>query len=104
MSTKIIKLTNKHNHPLVAKILKRIGTTVKITTDDEDEYCVDYAFPEETQSIGLLGDNAIGAVIGASMDNDDLVVVANYGDDGDWEVNVNTTHHTLQFVELHDLN
>ncbi|MCK5018054.1 MAG: hypothetical protein KAS32_13440 [Candidatus Peribacteraceae bacterium] len=101
MSIKLVTLENKHNVPLVDKILQRIGNVVEITEEDE---CIEYRFPNQTVALGLLGDNAIGNVHGAYMtDNDELVVIANYGDDGDWECNVNSTPHDLSFCELHDI-
>ena len=107
-STNEETLTNPHNHPLVAKVLECIGTRVEITTtvtvweDDEDEIELDYDFLDGVTDIGILGDNAIGAVTGAYMLNDNLILSATYGDDGEYEYNVNTTKflHIMKLISL----
>ena len=70
--------------PAVELILKFIGDVVVTTpqSDGEDE-SLDYEFPNQTESLLILGDDSWGAVTGAFVQNGHLVLVANYGDEGD---------------------
>ena len=90
-STNEETLTNDNNHPLVAKVLQCIGTRVIATIEDwgDGDISVAYEFPDEVTDIGVIGDDSIGAVVGAFMNEGNLIVIANYGDDGDFEYNIN---------------
>lgn len=84
-----VTLGNPTNNELVTKILAVIGSVCTFDIDEDlegesDARC-DFEFPETSSPDGLLilGDNAWGAVTGAWMDGDNLILSANYGDDGD---------------------
>jgi hypothetical protein len=70
--------------PEVELILQHIGDVVIMTpqSDDEDS-AVDFEFPNETAALLILGDDAWGGVTGAFVDTGHLVLVANYGDEGE---------------------
>ena len=99
-------LTNESNHPLVEKVLNCIGRKVILIDSYDDEFDREYEFPDEVMDIGVIGDDAIGAVTGAYMLNDNLILIANYGDDGEYEYNVNnsTKSNPLGIVKLAMLN
>lgn len=103
-----LTLNNNLGHPLVAKVLACIGTTVVVNIEDwgDDDIVRNYEFPDNVTSIGVIGDDAIGAVIGAYMLNDNLILIADYGDDGTYEFNVNNSTDTipLGIVKLDLLN
>lgn len=97
-------LTNTSNHPLVAKVLAVIGTEVEVITCDydNDESDTTYKFPNEKGALGIVGDDAIGAVIGAYMHDDNLILIANFGDEGDYHYNV-VDSKFLQILKLEEL-
>lgn len=93
--SEVTTLTNPSNHSLVAKVLLCIGTTVIVETEDfgDDDFETTYKFPNKISDLGVGGDDAIGSLVGAFMDGDDLVLIANFGDDGNMKFNVVTERH-----------
>lgn len=85
-------LTNPSNNELVAKILAVIGTVCDFEVVSEEGYAddrYDFKFPEAENADGdtgliILGDDSWGAVRGAWMDGNNLLLMANFGDDGDY--------------------
>lgn len=78
--------------PEVIKVLKYLGPVVVVTTerygDDEDDCTIDYEFPFQTEGLLICGDDAWGGVTRAYVHEGHLILVANYGDDGEFAYNL----------------
>jgi len=83
-----IVLTNITNDPLVDRFIDVMGDIVvrtdEIWGDDDIDSSYEFIKPSSDSGVGVVGNNSIGAVVGAYMDKDDnLIAVCNFGDDGD---------------------
>lgn len=73
--------------PAVELVLQYIGSTVIMTPqnpDDDEDSSMDFVFPDEKGMLLILGDDAWGGVTGAYVDTGHLVLIANYGDEGEY--------------------
>jgi hypothetical protein len=72
-----------------------------IPGDDIDEIYnqMDYEFPEETENLMILGDDSWGGVIGAYVKEGHLILIANYGDEGNYRYSL-TEVEGANLIEL----
>ena len=87
---KVVQLNATNN--TAKDVLAIMGSTVKMTYTvwDEDDIEIEYEFEgrKGKTTIGLMGNNSIGACVGLfndAEDNTKLIGVFNYGDDGNYE-------------------
>lgn len=97
MSTTNINLlerVHKYNlTPEVLTVIHYIGTNVTQITNDYHEDDVEYQFPDSKETLLILGDDNWGAVTGAYADDGHLVLIANYGDEGDYKYSFTSDVH-----------
>lgn len=89
-----IELVNPQHDDLTARILSVLGTSCVITDyyDDDGELMdVEYEFPDMNDSLLIQGEDTWGVVVGAWMHNKHLILVAKFGDDGDYYYSPTTT-------------
>ena len=88
------------NNDTAKRFIAVMGDTV-IRADEvwgEDDIEVTYKFiKEDGVSVGWIGDDSIGACVGACMEDEKMIGIFNFGDDGDYrrEINCSTTFVTI---------
>ena len=101
-TTEVIKLTNPNQDSMIARFIAVMGDVVKIDSTDwgDDDISKDYSFPKKTDlCVAWGGDDAIGAIQGAYIDEDDkLVGIFNFGDEGDCEVVIREGQSSLYIL------
>lgn len=82
----VVMLTNPAGDQFVAKILEVIGNECSFEDTQEgypdDRY--DFELPHSNDFLLAQGDDSWGAVVGAWMSDDKLILVVNFGDGGDY--------------------
>lgn len=80
-------LANPFNHPVVEMIIRLVGTEVTHTFEKwgEDDISFDGMEFESGETLNLMisGDDSWGAVTRVFMEGDHMIIVGNFGDDGD---------------------
>lgn len=70
--------------PEVQTVLGFIGNVVHVMKEDDDDNDLVYALTEQRTGLLVQGDDSWGAVTGAFVKDGHLVLIGNFGDDGEY--------------------
>ncbi len=93
------------NNNTAKRFIAVMGSSITRKCDDwgDGDCDYDYTFNNKNlTSVGWLGDDSIGACIGAYMDDGSLVGIFNYGDEGDQHVAI-CDKYANEFIMLCDM-
>jgi len=100
--TETFTIPNPNNDPKIARFIEVMGNKVEVVSTiwAEDDIDKDYTFPNRgPQTVAWGGDDAIGAITGAYIDEDDkLIGVFNFGDEGNFEVDIHEGQEALYIL------
>lgn len=99
-----ITLTNPNNDPTVERFIDVLGDKLlridEFYSKDDVETSYEFLNKAGDEHVAVEGDNSIGAVTGAYMNDGNLIAICNFGDDGNLHYCVNS--HT-RFLIIKDL-
>lgn len=101
-TTNIMTLENHECDPVVNRFLQVMGSKVKAIVEDwgDGDISTDYSFPDRgDQTVAWGGDDAIGAITGAYMEDGKLIAIFNFGDEGDFKVHIHENQDALYVLD-----
>jgi hypothetical protein len=78
------QIAPKNLTPEVQMVLGFIGNRVHVMKEYDDDDDLVYALVEQRTSLLVMGDDSWGAVTGAFVKDGHLILIANFGDDGEY--------------------